>query len=289
MELQYFLLFLTALFIVSQKFTQDRFNAKRNSGVFMFSGMISFFAMCFFMAVNRDWTWSNELILPAVFFGLAYAASTVFVVLAIKSGSLAKTTLITSYSLLVPALTGLIILREPLGVPMIVGMVFLVVSLWLTNRQKSSPDAPKEKVTLKWIVYLILAFIGNGMCATVQKLTPHYLGADINQNLYMIAALGLSTVVLVVASFLTKEEGLKETVKVGLPLSFLCGLFNGAVNYLVIYLNPFIPASVMFPVLSAGEIILIVPYSLLVRREKFTVAQWVGFAVGVVSVVLLNL
>ena len=105
----------------------------------------------------------------------------------------------------------------------------------------------------------------------------------------MIAALGLSTVVLIIASFLTKEEGLKDTLKVGAPLSLLCGLFNGAVNYLVIYLNPFIPASVMFPVLSAGEIILIVPYSLLVRREKFTFAQWAGFAVGVVSVVLLNL
>ena len=111
MELQYFLLFLTALFIVFQKFTQDRYNAKRNSGVFMFSGMISFFAMCFFMAVNRDWTWSNELILPAVSFGLSYAAATVFVVLAIKAGSLAKTTLITSYSLLVPAFTGLIVLQ----------------------------------------------------------------------------------------------------------------------------------------------------------------------------------
>ena len=45
----------------------------------------------------------------------------------------------------------------------------------------------------------------------------------------------------------------------------------------------------MFPVLSAGEIILIVPYSLLVRRERFTAKQWAGFAVGVVSVVLLNL
>ena len=287
--MKYFLLFLTALFIVSQKFTQDRYNAKRNSGVFMFSGMISFFAMCFFMAVNRDWTWSNELILPAIFFGLAYAASTVFVVMAIKCGSLAKTTLITSYSLLVPALSGLIILSEPLGLPMIVGMVFLVVSLWLTNYQKESPDTPKEKVTFKWIMYLILAFIGNGMCATVQKLTPFYLGEGINQNLYMIAALGLSTVVLVIASFLTKEEGLKDTLKVGAPLSLFCGLFNGAVNYLVIILNDQIPASVMFPVLSAGEIILIVPYSLLVRREKFTFAQWAGFVVGVVSVVLLNL
>ena len=287
--MNYFLLFLTALFIIFQKVCQDRYNAKRDSGVFFFSGMISFFAMCFFMAVNRNWGWSNELIIPAIAFGLSYAAATVFVVLVIKCGSLAKTTLITSYSLMVPALVGLIVLREPLGVPMLVGMVLLVLSLWLTNHRKTAADAPKEKITAKWVIFVLLGFIGNGMCSTVQKLSPHYLGADVNLTLSTIAALGLSSVVLITASFLTKETDLKSTLKVGAPLSLFCGLFNGAVNYLAIYLNQFIPASVMFPVLSAGEIILIVPYALLVRREKFTAAQWVGFGVGVVSVVLLNL
>ena len=287
--MNYFLLFLTALFIVFQKVIQDRYNAKCRSGVFLFSGMISFFAMCFFMAVNRDWTWSSELIIPAISFGLSYAAATVFVVLAIRCGSLAKTTLITSYSLLVPAFAGLIILREPLGIPMIAGMILLVLSLWLTNHRKKTADTPKEKISLKWLVFVLLGFIGNGMCSTVQKLAPHYLGADVNLTLSTIAALGLSIVVLIAASFLTKETDLKSTLRVGGPLSLFCGLFNGAVNYLAIYLNQFIPASVMFPVLSAGEIILIVPYSLLVRRERFTVKQWAGFAVGVVSVVLLNL
>ena len=287
--MNYFLLFLTALFIVFQKVIQDRYNAKCRSGVFLFSGMISFFAMCFFMAVNRDWTWSSELMIPAVSFGLSYAAATVFVVLAIKCGSLAKTTLITSYSLLVPAFAGLIILREPLGIPMIAGMILLVLSLWLTNHRKKTADTPKERISLKWLIFVLLGFVGNGMCSTVQKLAPHYLGADVNLTLSTIAALGLSTVVLIAASFLTKETDLKSTLRVGGPLSLFCGLFNGAVNYLAIYLNQFIPASVMFPVLSAGELILIVPYSLLVRREKFTAAQWVGFGVGVVSVVLLNL
>lgn len=287
--MNYFLLFLTALFIVFQKVCQDRYNAKRDSGVFLFSGMISFFAMCFFMAVNRDWTWSNELIVPAVAFGLSYAAATVFVVLAIKCGSLAKTTLITSYSLMVPALVGLIVLREPLGIPMIVGMVLLVLSLWLTNHRKKSADAPKDKFSFKWLIFVLLGFIGNGMCSTVQKLAPHYLGADINLTFSTIAALGLSSVVLITASFLTRETDLKATLKVGAPLSLFCGLFNGAVNYLAIYLNQFIPASVMFPVLSAGEIILIFPYTLLVCHETFTKKQWAGFAIGVVSVVLLNL
>ena len=111
----------------------------------------------------------------------------------------------------------------------------------------------------------------------------------INQNLYMILALGISTVVLISASLITGETELKSTVRVGAPLALLCGLFNGAVNYLVIYLNPFIAASVMFPVLAAGGIILIFPYALLVRREKFTLMQWAGFIIGIMSVILLNL
>ena len=286
--MNYFLLFVTALLIALQKVTQDRYNARCSSGAFFFSGMISFVAMCFFMAINRNWTWNNNLLLPAVGFGLSYAAATVFVVLAIKCGSLAKTTLITSYSLLIPALAGLIILRESFGITMLIGLILLSVSLWLTNYRKDQ-EKNRERATLKWIVYLAIGFIGNGMCSTVQKLAPHFQGADINQNLYMILALGISTVVLIFASFITKETELKSTVKVGAPLALLCGLFNGAVNSLVIYINPFIAASVMFPVLAAGGIILIFPYALLVRRETFTVAQWAGFVVGVLSVILLNL
>ena len=287
--MKYFLLFLTALLIAFQKVTQDRYNAKCSSGAFFFSGMISFFAMCFFMAVNRNWAWSPDLILPALGFGLSYAAATVFVVLAIKCGSLAKTALIMSYSLLIPAFVGLIVLHEPLGATMIVGLVLLAVSLWLTNYRKDIGEQPQERVSLKWVFFLIIGFVGNGMCSTVQKLTPHFLGDDINQNLYMIMALGFSAVVLIAASFITRETDLKSILRVGTPLSLLCGVFNGGVNYLVIFLNPFIAASVMFPVLAAGEIILIFPYSLLVRKEKFTLAQWIGFIIGVLAVILLNL
>ena len=287
--MNYLLLALIALLIVSQKIIQDRYNAACKSGVFFFSGMISFFAMCFFMAVNRTWEWNVHLLLPTVGFGLSYAAATVFVVLAIKNGSLAKTTLITSYSLLVPALAGLVILHEPIGIPMMVGLLLLVVSLWLTNHQKEK-NAEKERITLKWVIYVALGFVGNGMCSTVQKLAPHFVDSnELNQNMYMIAALGLSSVVLITASLVTKETDLKATLRHGTPLSFFCGIFNGAVNYLAIYLNQFIPASVMFPALSAGEIILIFPYSLLVCHETFTKKQWAGFAIGVLSVVLLNL
>lgn len=285
----YFLLFITALLGVGQTFAKDRYTAKCSSGTFLFSGMLSFCAMCFFMVINRDWTWDAELIIPALAFGLCYAAATVFVVFAFRCGSLVKTTLIVSYSLLVPTLAGVVILREALGITMLIGLVLVIVSVWLINYRKDTCEHSKERITLKWILFVVIAFVSNGMCSTIQKLTPYVLGEDVNQNMYMIVALGISTVLLVIASFATRETDMKMTLRFGAPASLLCGIFNGAVNYLVIYLNPRIAASVLFPAISAIGLVLLFPYSILVRHEKFTATQWVGFSVGLLSVILLNL
>ena len=284
--MHYVFLFLTALLLTCQKITQKRYNAVCGSGAFLFASMISLCALCVFAAVNRDWTWDPRLILPTVGFGLSYAVGTVFVVLAIRNGSLARTTLITSYSLLIPAAAGLVILREPIKMTMLAGILLLIVSLWLTNHRRSESG---DRITLKWVVCVTLAFAGNGLCSTVQKLTPHYAGDALNQNLCMIAALGLSSAVLAAASFLARETGRAETLRRGAPLALVCGLCNGGVNLLVLYLNARIPASVMFPTVSAGQIILVCLYACLICRERYTKKQWCGFAVGILSVILLNL
>ena len=287
--MHYFLLLVTALLGVGQTFVKDRYTAKCSSGSFLFSGMLSFCAMCFFMTINRNWTWEAELIIPALGFGLCYAASTVFVVLAFRCGSLVKTSLIVSYSLLVPTMAGVVILRESFGITMLIGLLLVIVSVWLINYRKSTGEHSKERITLKWIIFVVIAFISNGMCSTIQKMTPYVLGEDVNQNMYMIVALGISTVSLVVASFATRETDTKMTLRFGAPASLICGILNGAVNYLVIYLNPHIAAAVLFPALSAIGLVLLFPYSILVRHEKFTATQWVGFGIGLLSVILLNL
>lgn len=277
-----------SLLLTLQKVSQKRYSTICSSGTLLFSGMISLCAMLVFVAVvsvERAWALSPRLLIPAVGFGLSYAAATVFTVLAIQNGSLARTTLVTSYSLLVPALAGLCILREPLKGTMLAGILLLVLALWLTNHRRSNGG-----VTLKWVVFVALGFAGSGLCSTVQKLAPHYIAeAKAHQNMYMIAALGLSSAVLITASFLMKETDRNTTLRRGAPLALICGLCNGGVNILVLYLNARIPASVMFPVISAGQIILVCLYSLVFCHENFTKKQWAGFAVGILSAVLLNL
>ena len=284
--MNYALIALTALFSTFQNIFKQKYNDRCSHGTYFFSGTISLFAMLFFMAVNRDWGYRAALLLPSCLFAASYAAATVFVVLAIKYGSLTKTALILSYSLLIPTGYGILFLKESVGVALLLGLALLAVSLWLTNNTDRRESA---RGGWKWLIFVALAFVGNGMCSAVQKWEQIRYGAE-HQNMFMIVALAMVTVCMFVASAVTPERRLNTvTIRKGWWLALLCGAMNGAVNYLVIWLNSRVAASVMFPMLSGLGLVLVFLYSLLLRKEKFTHRQYVGYAVGLVSIILLNL
>ena len=249
--------------------------------------MISFSAMIFVLAVNRDTYYSAELLLPSFAFAASYAAATVFSVLAIRYGSLAKTALITSCSLLVPSFYGILWLNEPVSLFLIFGMILLVASLVLTNYRK---DSEEKRLSWKWVICVFLAFLGNGLCSTVQKAKPLYYGEEGN-GLFMTVAFAMVTVIMLVMAFCSRQERstLGHTFKNGWLLALLCGTANGLTNLLVLYLNARVPASVMFPIISAGSVVLVFLYSVFVNRERFSAKQYVGFILGIISIVLLNL
>lgn len=288
--MQYALPLLVALLLTLQKVAQKRYHTHCASGALLFSSLISFCAMAAFLtvtAVTGEWTWHPSFLLPALGFGLFHAMGTLFTILAIQSGSLARTTLVTSYSLLVPAAAGLFILREPVKGSMAAGGCLLVASLWLTHHRKA--EAGQPAVTLKWALCAALGFTGSGLCSAVQKLAPHFVSVPLNQNLFMTVALSISAVALLTASLAVGETERGDTLRHGAPLALICGLCNAGVNLLVLYLNARISASIMFPAISAGQIVLVCLYAHFICRERYTLQQWAGFAAGVLSLIFLNL
>ena len=290
--MNYMLLGVIALFVTVQNIFKQKYNDRVKGVVLFFSGLCSFFAMLFFIVINRDWSYRAELLLPSFGFGLSYAAASVCTVMAIRYGSLAKTSLIISCSLLIPSFYGIIFLREPIGWSLVVGTVLLVVALVLTNYQKASAEDEKQGYCLwKWIIFVFFAFVGNGMCSTVQKMEGLKYG-DEGKNMFMIVALAMATVMLFGVALLMREERaiMQVSLRRGWWLGASSGIINGLTNALVMLLNARnMPASVMFPVISGGGIVLIFLYATLVRKEKFNPRQVVGFALGVISIVLLNL
>jgi drug/metabolite transporter (DMT)-like permease len=182
---------------------------------------------------------------------------------------------------------GIIFLDEPITPLLVIGTVLLLVSLALVNYEKKDSSQP---VTLKWIIFVSLAFIGNGMCTVVQKVKQETFD-NAGNNMFMIVGLAMAVVIMLVLAFTSKEErpDMGKVVKQGWLWALLCGGANGLTNFLVIFLNNRLSASVMFPVISGGGMVLIFLYSVIFARERFKPRQIVGFFLGIASIVILNL
>ena len=82
---------------------------------------------------------------------------------------------------------------------------------------------------------------------------------------------------------------MKRAFAKGWYFMLICGGFNGLCNLLVMLCSVLMSASVMFPIISAGGIILTAIVSVLFYKEKLTRMQYAGFVLGILAIVLLNL
>lgn len=278
------LLALAAVANTAQNILKKQFSLRCPSGVYLFNAIMSLAALAFF-AVSATWhTVSPALIGYSAAFALSFLVASGFTVLAIQCGSLAKTVLILSYSLLIPTIVGILFWSEPLTITGILGFMLLLASLFLTNYKKSDAAA---SFSWKWVLFVSLAFFGNGMCSVIQRMGQKH---DSNGSMLMVMALAMVTVVFFLLG-LIKEKGpvADVTVKKGWHLAVICGLLNGLTNYLVMLLNGLLPASVLFPVIAAGGLVITFIVSVSVYKETFTRKQIIGFVAGIGAILLLNI
>jgi drug/metabolite transporter (DMT)-like permease len=211
--------------------------------------------------------------------------SFLFAFFAIQEGSMSLTALISSYSLLIPTFYGLVFGNEKISVFLILGLITLVISLFFTIYNK---DEKNERITKKWIIYVLLAFIGNGLCSTVQRIQQQKLGVEFKDS-FMIVAYAISAVISFTVALIYERPHILPTVKIGWKFFVICGISNAATNLCVILLNVTMPASVLFPVIAAGGTLLTVLAAMFFYKEKLSLFRKIGIAFGIVSVVFLNL
>ncbi|MBQ8893940.1 MAG: hypothetical protein IJ043_05975 [Clostridia bacterium] len=221
-----------------------------------------------------------ELHLPSWLFGLGYGAAlclsmhTGFKALAM--GPMALTSIIASFSLIIPFLFGITVWKEPLTLPGGIGMILLLAAILLLNFKK------EDGLSVRWSVYAFLTLAANGACSLIQKYHQICYPGQY-RTVFMLAAM-LAVLVLL------SGAGLGEKQKFTLSLPGLAaGLMNGAANYIVLYLAAAEKASVLFPVVSVANVIAVWLIGRIVFKEKLKGMQLLGLAAGLGAILLLNL
>jgi len=275
------------VFLIAQNVLRKQFNLRCVKGEITFSAISSCFALLFFVITTKNIGYEWAVLPYSCAFAASYALCNVMGVLALRNGSLAITTLIMSYSLVIPTVYGLLFLHEKAGILQYLGIACLLVSLFLI-RKKQEEKEEEKKVSFRWAMYVLIAFFTNGMCSVIQNMQQRRFEGVHNGN-FMIVALLLSAASLLVFALAFERKQMLTVVKKGAVFAAAVGTSNGALNLFVMLTVATMAASVFFPLLSAGQIVFTFLLSVLVFKEKFMFRQIIGLACGIVALVLLNI
>ncbi len=282
----YLLLFGVIIGIPLQSMAVKQYQKKTGGGSnFLFTACIALFAMLLFFAAGGSSFHFDLSYLPySAAFAVSYSISFIFQILALSCGPMSLTLLIQSYSLLLPTFYGILFLKEEAGLALYIGIALLAACIFLTNFTKGEEST---HFSWKWFLFAWLSFLGNGMCSVIQKAEISALGTD-HQHEFMVVALGMILIAFCIVGAVRERKTARVFFQKGWYWGGLCGLINGGVNLGVILLSSRMPASLQFPLVSAGSLLFSLFFSVVLYRERLSVRQCVGVCVGILAVICLT-
>ena len=227
----------------------------------------------------------------SVGFGLSYAVCQFGFINALRTGSVALSTLILNLSLIATVIWGFVFWGAEFSTLAVVGLVLVAISFWLClSTNKESDKGAEKKVSLKWFIYVLFAFVGNAGCSIIQKTQQLKFGGQ-HGKIMMVIAIIFAVVFTFVVYIRSNKRDTKAIVKspsVIMPIG--SGLLNVLLNLFVIFLatSPISP-SIVYPVIAVGGLSVSSIFTLAVFKEKLHWWQWLGILVGAVAVVLLSI
>ncbi len=264
-----------------------KYNSKHKVGGFLFTALISLFAMLFFFITDKNGLSFPTAMLPyALLSGVCYFTASYLTFVAFECGSFVMTNLFLSYGLLFSIGYGLFFLKDPTTPLTYVGLALILVSIFLV-RQDKKEEAGTVKITAKWVIATALSVLGSGMLGVLMKLQQ--VKFDQVDNEFMIITLGFSALTLLVIGLIKDGKNLGYILKNGGLYATAAGLSNGATNLLSLLVTRMIPISIASPSRAGVMILFSFLLALFLFKERFSKRQVIGVVLGTVALVLLNI
>jgi drug/metabolite transporter (DMT)-like permease len=263
----------------------------KTSEILIFNAVCALVATIVFLIWGGAPSVSTYNLILGILFGLISGSHYIVNLQALKLGPLSYTQLFTSFSSIIPTLSGLFFFNEKIVFIQYVGIALSLVSLVLAVEKKGE----EKKSSLKWLTYCLMIFLLNGLIGVMQKVhQSSQYASELNAFLiiaFLVSFLFSSTLTLILSRKENPLTFIKEKDKKSkflLILSIIvCGALIAVNNKLNLYLAGVIDSAVLFPILNGGGVALATIASLLVFKEKLSLKQWIGIAIGAVAIILL--
>ena len=228
---------------------------------------------------------------------LSTACGVIYTVIGLKILSGGKVSVYAMFlmtgGMLIPFLYGVIFLKESINALKIIGLVLIIFSIVVTNFDKQKPS--KKQLIMSVAVFFLNGFLG--VCSKIHQTTVKFDTVSTEGYVFLgnIAKVTLSLIVLAVIVISAKQKersalpdatvtdknkdaAATPIIKRLIPYALLLAIavFDFISYYCQLEGSVTIPASVLFPLVSGGSIVMTAAVGMLILREKPTKSAVIG-------------
>ena len=221
----------------------------------------------------------------SIFYGMALSLATYSGIRALNSGSMAIASMLASFSLIIPFFFGMIFLGERPSLLGYIGLALVLLSIIVLNTKGG-------RVGAECWIFSILTMIANGICSVIQKQHQILYPGKYQTELLLFSMLVSALIFILISAFsknITAKDFMPQSIRSTLSLGSISGVCHCFANLTVLYLASQENATVLFPVLSAANMIGSCLVGRLIFKERLAINQLISLALGIASVVLLKI
>jgi len=279
------------LFFTFQNISFKQFNLaymKNTASYFMFNA-IYFTIICMIYAVvgiNTSF-FEFSIVSLALLFATSFIAAMYFYMKAMENGPLGLSFLFFSAGMLVPILFGIIFYNEPAPPHRLAGLVLLFVAFFISVRGKEG-----SKMNKKWITYILLGSLSNGIIGVAIKLCRIVISEDALTEFLFLGFGQAAVISLIIGMVIIGKYKSKITHFCALPfavVAIMAAVSTAGGNYAMLLLSLNVPALIQFPVTNGSLVITSIITSRVVYKEQVTKQHLLAILIGLVAIIMLSL
>ena len=292
--LGYLLVLLVVALNMGESIAVKAYAKKYNSGGFIMNAIIALFACAFFvikvLISGEGFNFLGAMLPYALVNSVFYFCGFYLAYVAFKIGPFGLTRLVASFSLMFPIFYGIFFLNEPTTIFTYLGIALIVGALVMINYKCKSATAEKQEgtVSLKWFVCILVSTVSNGFISIMTKMQQVKFNDACSEE-FQIISIGGSFIFLAIIGLIIDRKNLGYVLKNGTLYGALSGLFNGAKNFVILFIYELLPISIVSPLKAGLAIVASFLLSIIAYKEKYSILQKIGVACGGAAVVILTI
>lgn len=231
---------------------------------------------------------AERLLLPGLY-GTFYVIYMIFTVLALREGPASLTTIISSFNPLFPVFVGMIFWNDQMTWIQGIGLALFCVSLLLFNSGDYSEAETKKPITLKWVIFALLALMFSGCSVTCTRRYCDTFDGYIKEYLiFYCLVTTLETLPFIIYGFLKQKDEMKMPLK-NIGYTAITAVAIDVGNIIFMFYASAFSAAFYFPLTSVLGVVAVMLSSAIFLKERVSKKALVGIVTSTIALVLLAL